>query len=249
MMGMVWLMNRKVSFLLLSVLFLGTVSVFAGNVFVGESGISASYYSENGSEGLTETFVCVDGNGGNRTLIFENGLLVNATGEAIQDDGMGILYNTSFEDGASYTYQADQTKSPPNWTVVASDNQYFGSGASVSHGSMSAQDGSYFYVMVSQYNWYQYMEKSVSPDAINISFYAGSFDNYNTNPVFKLGFYDSSDDLISESVLNLSHGVWQYYEYSIPSGSVNVRFSEQNPSGSYGTYFYLDNVEITRTIQ
>lgn len=68
--------------LLAVILFLGTVSVFAGNVLVNQDGMQANYYSENGSEGLTETFICMDGNGGNRTLIFENGLLVNASGGA-----------------------------------------------------------------------------------------------------------------------------------------------------------------------
>ena len=71
---------NKVFFMFATILFLGTVSVFAGNIIVNEDGVQASFYSENGSEGLTETFICMDGDGANRTLIFENGLLINASG-------------------------------------------------------------------------------------------------------------------------------------------------------------------------
>ncbi|MCK5450090.1 LamG domain-containing protein [Candidatus Pacearchaeota archaeon] len=71
---------NKIFFMFATILFLGTVSVFAGNIIVNEDGVQASFYSENGSEGLTETFICMDENGANRTLIFENGLLINASG-------------------------------------------------------------------------------------------------------------------------------------------------------------------------
>jgi len=123
-------MNKdKVLFLFLSVLFLGTVSVFAGNIFVSEDGIQASYYSENGSAGLTQSFVCVDGSGENRTLIFENGLLVNVSGSVVNESNesgssfpsSGLISYYSFDVGADDDYASnDGTVSGASLTTGSS---------------------------------------------------------------------------------------------------------------------------------
>jgi hypothetical protein len=70
---------------LLAVLFLGTVSVFAGNVFVNEDGIRASYSSSSGANGVEGNFTLVDSGGNEVELIFEDGLLVGV-GEVVNGD-------------------------------------------------------------------------------------------------------------------------------------------------------------------
>ena len=71
---------NKIFFMIVAVLFLGTVSVFAGNILVSEDGIqSDNYYSSDGDVGLTQNITYAGGDGENYTLIIKNGLIINTT--------------------------------------------------------------------------------------------------------------------------------------------------------------------------
>ena len=79
------MMNKRITFILLSVLFLGTVSVFAGNIFVNEDGIQAdNYYSGEGNEGISFNMTLEELVDNDYRMIVENGLIVNITNATSQ---------------------------------------------------------------------------------------------------------------------------------------------------------------------
>ncbi len=108
------------------VLFFGVVSVFAGNVLVSESGISAAYSSSNGNTGATFNLSVVGSDEKDYLLVVENGIIVsqleqnytgpagnltytplsgfsNAKGLNVTNNvsQMDITHDTSFATGAS----------------------------------------------------------------------------------------------------------------------------------------------------
>lgn len=115
MMGMVWLMNRKVSFLLLSILFFGTVSVWAGNVFVSESGISAEFFSSSGSEGISFNMSFSELVNGGYELVVEDGLIVGVSNESVGGDESADPF-----DGLISYYKLDETSG----TIVADEIEF-----------------------------------------------------------------------------------------------------------------------------
>ena len=78
---MSWKLNKAIV-LSLAIIFFGTLSVFAGNIIAGQNGIQASYFSEDGSEGLTQNVTYTDGDGNPQTFIIKNGLIISATSSA-----------------------------------------------------------------------------------------------------------------------------------------------------------------------
>ena len=56
-----------------AILFLGTVSVFAGNVLVSEEGLVSSYFSSSGNVGVTQNVSYDDGT---KVLVIEDGIVV-----------------------------------------------------------------------------------------------------------------------------------------------------------------------------
>ncbi|MCD4771683.1 LamG domain-containing protein [archaeon] len=59
--------------MLVVILFLGTVSVFAGNVLVSEEGIVSTYFSSSGNAGVTQN---VSYENGTKVFVIEDGLIV-----------------------------------------------------------------------------------------------------------------------------------------------------------------------------
>lgn len=102
--------------ILFSVLLLGTISVFAGNVLVNEDGLQASYSSSDGSEGATFNLSVVGADGKNYTLIYKNGLVVSQP--IYENDSNGIQENISMTvsdsglmDGLVVYYEMEDTSS------------------------------------------------------------------------------------------------------------------------------------------
>jgi len=94
----------RVVFVICSILILGTVSVFAGNVFVGEDGIKSRYFSSEGNEGVSDSVVCLGESGDSQELVFEDGLFVGL------GDGGGVEPVPDFpvDELVSY-YKLDET--------------------------------------------------------------------------------------------------------------------------------------------
>jgi hypothetical protein len=79
-------MSRKFSFLLLSILFLGTISVFAGNIFVSEDGVQGNYLSENGNTGINFNMSFQELVENGYVLVIENGLVVSVSNGTISNE-------------------------------------------------------------------------------------------------------------------------------------------------------------------
>lgn len=130
-----WFRFDKVSGIVLLVLFFGIVSVWAGNVLVSEDGIRASYSSSGGNMGLTQNFICIDGNGENRTLIFENGLLVNVTGEGEtggeNSSNETIYSHATLGNGLILYYDLDETSGDALDLVGSNDGAVSGASQGV----------------------------------------------------------------------------------------------------------------------
>jgi len=96
-------MNNKFIFLVLSVLFLGTISVLAGNVFVSESGIRAEYTSSLGSEGKSQNVSYRNEAGELGVLMFENGIFVGIGNEGSSGGDTSGWWNVNWGKRKSVT--------------------------------------------------------------------------------------------------------------------------------------------------
>jgi len=118
----------RVVFVICSILILGTVSVFAGNVFVGGDGIRSRYFSSGGNEGVSDNVVCLGENGAPQELVFEDGLFVGfedgGSVEPVPDfpvDGLISYYKLDETNGDNiidvYGDNNGTTYGSPAWTI------------------------------------------------------------------------------------------------------------------------------------
>ncbi len=117
-MGTVWLMNRKISFLVLSVLFLGTISVFAGNVFVSESGISATYSSSGGSVGDSQNVTYKGEDDSLYVMMFEDGIFIGVANESSGGSSNSSWWNSSWGKRKEITIGETSGTTLTNYSVL-----------------------------------------------------------------------------------------------------------------------------------
>ena len=73
--------KNRLTFILLSILFLGTISVFAGNIYVNENGIVSKHFASDGSPGLTQNFTTESG-----VVVVKDGLVINILNESSENE-------------------------------------------------------------------------------------------------------------------------------------------------------------------
>lgn len=126
--------KEKIGFILLSILFLGTISVFAGNILVSEDGLRGNYYSEDGNAGATFNFTVVGADGQNYILVYENGLVVS---EPVNGTSGGNESSGPFDDHATL---ADDLVSYYSFDVDA-DDDYGSNDGTVTGATLTTSDG------------------------------------------------------------------------------------------------------------
>ena len=117
--------TKKIVFVFLSIFFLGTVSVLAGNTYVNENGVRSSFISSGGNFGASFNLTVIGADGQNYTLVYENGIVINDptnVGEEENETNITTMSTSGLITDLVAYYKLDETSG----TVIDSTGSYNG---------------------------------------------------------------------------------------------------------------------------